>query len=80
MIPKTVLLGLLVLVCRMDREREMLGDHAAGWVDTRHPGYHSRTVASPSPFKIRGRICSSRGAPRCVPAIGCFVPKRLLIT
>jgi hypothetical protein len=55
-------------------ERLILGGHAAtGWGATRNPGYHSRNVASQSPFKTRVRICSSRWAPRGVQAICCFL-------
>ena len=39
-----------------------LGHAATGWGATRNPGYHSRHVASQSPFKTRLRICSSRWA------------------
>jgi hypothetical protein len=59
----------------------IVGGHAAiGWGTARNPGYHSRKVASQSPFKTRVRICSSRCAPRGVQAICCFLQKRLLIT
>jgi YD repeat-containing protein len=64
-----------------DRERLIPGGHAAiGWGAARNPGYHSRKVASQSPFNTRVRICSSRCAPRGVQAICCFLQKRLLIT
>ncbi len=63
------------------RERLLLGGHAAiGWGAARNPGYHSRKVASQSPFNTRVRICSSRCAPQGVQAICCFLQKRLLIT
>jgi hypothetical protein len=62
-------------------ERLILGGHAATcWESARNPGYHSRNVASQSPFKTRVRICSRRWAPRGVQAICCFLQKRLLTT
>ena len=63
------------------RERLVLGGHAATcWGAARNPGYHSRKVASQSPFNTRVRIWSRRCAPRGVQAICCFLQKRLLIT
>jgi hypothetical protein len=38
--------GHLVIEQRQQRAREIPGDHAACWVDTRNPGYHSRNEAS----------------------------------
>jgi hypothetical protein len=61
------------------RERLILGGHAATCrEEARNPGYHSRNVASQSPFNTRVRICSRRCAPRGVQAICCFLQKRLL--
>jgi hypothetical protein len=63
------------------RERLILGSHAAScWGASRNPGYHSRNVASQSPFNTRVRICRRRWAPRGVQAICCFLQKRLLMT
>ena len=45
-------------------ERSILGGHdATCWGEARNPGYHSRNIASQSPFNTRVRICSSRCAP-----------------
>ena len=62
-------------------ERLMVGGQAASCGGAaRNPGSPCGTVASPAPFRPRGRTCPRRGAPRGVQALGGFVQTRVRST